>query len=188
MELVRIYLLLGLIAHKAVWEVMKIGGPAAPKKTGQPVKIRLIKAVKIGILLAIVAQTLVPEFLPVTDNPDALRIIGVVLYTVGLATAICGRVQLGGNWLDIETAAVKREQTTVSHGLYAYVRHPIYTGDLLLLLGLELALNSWAFVGVIVLAPIILRQAITEEKMLKRTLPGYDVYCQRTRRFIPFVA
>jgi protein-S-isoprenylcysteine O-methyltransferase Ste14 len=188
MEFLRVYLLLGLIAHKAVWELMKIGSPPPQKKTGQSAKIRLIKAVKIGILVAIVAQTLAPEFLPVTGNPAALRILGAVLYTVGLATAICGRIQLGGNWLDIETAGVKREQATVSHGIYAYVRHPIYTGDLLLLLGLQLALNSWAFVGVIILAPVILRQAIAEEEMLKRTLPGYDVYCQRTRRFIPFVA
>jgi protein-S-isoprenylcysteine O-methyltransferase Ste14 len=78
-------------------------------------------------------------------------------------------------------------QGVVASGVYAYVRHPIYVGDLLLLLGLELALNSWLVAGVLILAPVVVLKAIKEERMLAEELPGYDSYCHRSKRFIPFV-
>jgi protein-S-isoprenylcysteine O-methyltransferase Ste14 len=104
-----------------------------------------------------------------------------------LLTAIAARFQLGENWANIETGQILERQQVVAKGVYGFIRHPIYTGDLLLLLGLELTLNSWLVAGVLLLAPIVLRQAVKEERMLVRNLPGYDVYCARTKRFIPFV-
>ncbi len=80
-----------------------------------------------------------------------------------------------------------REQAVVSNGPYRLIRHPIYVGDLMLLFGLELALNSWLVLGVLLLAPIVLRQAVQEEKKLALALPGYQEYCANTKRFIPFV-
>jgi len=58
---------------------------------------------------------------------------------------------------------------------------------LLLLFGLELALNSWLVLGVFVLAAAVYRQVLKEERVLLEQLPGYADYCARTRRFIPFV-
>lgn len=193
--LFRGYLLAGLIFHKALWEFMKRRqrGPAAPRPA-LPLKTRLIKTVKLAILLGIVAQTMIPDSvmarfgLLISADPFVLRVVGVSLYTFGLLVAILGRTQLGGNWSDIETAEVLTKQRVVSHGVYRFIRHPIYTGDLLLLYGLELALNSWLIVGVVLLTPIVLRQAVKEEDMLRQELDGYDEYCTKTRRFIPFIA
>jgi protein-S-isoprenylcysteine O-methyltransferase Ste14 len=133
-------------------------------------------------------QTLSPEFLPITDDPATLRTIGAVLFTIGLGTALAGRFYLGDNWLDIEAAAVKARQVTVSRGIYRFVRHPIYSGDLILLFGLELALNSWAVVGVCLLVPVVFYKAVREESLLRTTLEGYERYCASTKRFIPFIA
>lgn len=193
--LFRAYLLAGLVAHKALWERLKRGqrGPGAVSPA-LPLKTRLIKGVKLLILLGIVAQTLIPDSwmakldLLISAEPLALRLWGFCLYTVGLTVAILGRTQLGGNWSDIETAEVLSKQRVVSHGVYRYIRHPIYTGDLLLLYGLELALNSWLVIGAIILTPIVLRQAVKEEEMLRQELEGYDDYCAVTKRFIPFIA
>lgn len=192
--LLRAYLLAGLLAHKAVWEVMRRRQAGwreirAPRPQGVQLVIKLVKT---AILAGIVAQTLVPdrwvEPLLILDEPASLRLIGVILYTLGLAVAVLGRVQLGSNWADIETAGVHSKQQVVSRGVYRLIRHPIYTGDLLLLAGLELALNSWLVLGVLVLVPVVTRQAVREEQMLRRTLEGYDEYCRRTKRFVPFVA
>lgn len=184
-DLLRLYLLAGLVAHKALWEWMKRGRG----KTGRPVvQIGVVKAVKIAILCGIAVQTLLPEILPIADDPRTLRTVGTVVFTLGLGIAIAGRVQLGSNWSDIETAGVLGKHSVVSHGVYRYVRHPIYVGDLVLLVGLELALNSWLVLGALALAPIVLRQAVREEQTLVATLPGYANYCARTKRFIPFVA
>jgi protein-S-isoprenylcysteine O-methyltransferase Ste14 len=193
MVLLRIYLLAGLIVHKALWESFKRrsgqerGGAEAAQKRRQPIGLRLVKGIKVAILIGLVAQTMLPEILPITSSPQILQVIGVTIYTIGLATAILGRIQLGSNWSDIETAQVLSRQTVVSHGLYRYIRHPIYVGDLLLLAGFELSLNSWLVLLVGLLSPFVLLKAVREEKMLGTSLPGYSTYCERTKRFIPFV-
>jgi protein-S-isoprenylcysteine O-methyltransferase Ste14 len=180
------YLLAGLVLHKAVWEILKVRQGRAVKKD-RPLKTRLLSAVKLGILLAIVLQTALPDFLPITTSPAPVRAAGFVVYTLGLVTAVTARIQLGRNWSDIEKSYVQRGHALVSVGLYRYIRHPIYTGDLILLLGLELALNSWCVIGVMALAVYVRRQAIREERKLLAALPGYDEYCRRTTRFLPFL-
>ena len=186
-DLLRLYLFAGLIAHKAVWEVLKRREPDSSRKPARPA-VGFVKAVKILILIGILIQTLIPDVLPLTSDPGSLRIAGALLFTVGLGVAILGRIQLGDNWLDIENAAVKRNQAVVNTGVYGYVRHPIYAGDLILLTGLELALNSSLVILAILLVPVVFRQAVREERILLRQLPGYNEYCQRTKRFIPFLA
>jgi len=184
---IRIYLLSGLLLHKAIWEFLKScqGDPSA--KQSWSAKVLVLSTVKIGILFGIIAQTFLPVVLPISDQPSGLAAAGVVFYTLGLTVAIAGRVQLGRNWTDIEKSYVKREHQLVSHGLYRFVRHPIYTGDLLLLFGLELALNSWLVLGVAALAVYVRRKAIHEEQKLTEAIPEYGGYCRRTTRFVPFL-
>lgn len=184
---VRIYLLCGLLAHKALWEFMKVRDSRPAEKKVRSLKVRVLSGIKLVILLAILAQTVTPAFLPIANAPASLRTVGLVCFTLGLLTAIVGRVQLGRNWSDIEKSYVKRDHALVVHGLYRYIRHPIYAGDLLLLLGLEMALNSWCFLGAVALALYVRQQAIREERNLLESLPGYDQYCSRTARFVPFV-
>ena len=190
MDLLHFYLLAGLVAHKVVWEVMK-------RHQKQPLRIRifagswivrLARLAKVCILVGLLAQTLLGDVLPISQHPGSLRVFGAALYTVGLLVAVAARVRLGDNWTDIETAGVLERQELVEEGVYRYIRHPIYLGDLCLLAGFELALNSWLALGVLVLAPVVLRQAREEEKVLLVNLPGYRDYCARTKRFIPFLA
>lgn len=187
MDPLRLFLFGGLVLHKIVWEVYKIGAPAAPKKDRPGLATTAFKAVKLVVLVFLLIQTLFLNVLPITDAPPVLTVIGVVLYCVGLALAIAGRVQLGKNWLNLEDADVHGQQTLVHAGIYRYVRHPIYVGDILLLIGLELALNSWLVLATIVPIAIFVRQALAEEKMLARSFDGYAAYQAQTKRFIPFV-
>jgi len=189
MELLRYYLLVGLVTHKVVWEVLKRqqGRASTERRPSRSFRLTLVKAAKISVFLGIVAQTVVADVLPITQDSFTLRILGAAVYTVGLLVAILGRIHLDKNWTDIETPQVLSGQAVVSNGLYHYIRHPIYVGDLLLLLGLELSLNSWLVTAVGLMAPIVLWQAVREERMLVKNLPGYAEYCSTTRRFIPFV-
>jgi protein-S-isoprenylcysteine O-methyltransferase Ste14 len=189
----RAYLLGGLLGHKLVWEAMKRRDPLwreIPPESPER-HLLLIKVAKTAFLAAIILQTLLPDpwaaVLPIAQDPGPIRVAGVLLYGIGVLTAILGRVQLGRNWADIERAGVHSQQQLVSRGVYGRIRHPIYTGDLLLLIGLELALNSWFVLVMITLALIVSRQAAREEEKLARTLSGYDEYRRRTKRFIPFV-
>ena len=187
MFLLRAYLLTGLVVHKALWEILK-RGENSPSKPNPSFSLRFVKTVKVAILLGILVQTVLPmELIPISAAPFRLRTIGVVIYTLGLITAILGRIHLGKSWSDIETPRAAEERSVVAHGVYAYIRHPIYTGDLLLLIGLELALNSWLVVGAVALIPIVFQRAVKEESLLSEQLSGYGEYIQRTKRFIPFV-
>lgn len=187
--ILKIYLLAGLVFHKVLWEILKRRQGVA--ETAGETKVspgtRLVKLVKIMILAAIIAQTVLPDFLPISDEPLMLRLTGLCIFTLGLLTAISARVQLGNNWSDIEDGKIADEHTVVSKGIYGYIRHPIYTGDILLLLGLELCLNSWLVLGLVLLVPVVTFQAIKEEQKLIRALPDYADYTRRTKRFIPFL-
>jgi protein-S-isoprenylcysteine O-methyltransferase Ste14 len=76
----------------------------------------------------------------------------------------------------------------VEGGPYAVVRHPIYSGGLLLATGISLALSPWALVGTGALAVLWALKASVEERFLRARYPAYAGYCGRTRsRLIPYV-
>lgn len=186
MLFLQLYLLSGLVLHKLIWEVLRHKAQEQPTESGS-FTITIVKAVKITILIGLAIQIWIPDTLPITREPISIRVIGTIIFSIGLAIAIFARIQLGENWSNIETGQVLDRQIVVDNGVYKYIRHPIYTGDLLLLFGLELALNSWLILGVLVLAPVVVFKAIKEERMLISGLPGYGKYCQSSKRFIPFV-
>ncbi len=82
-----------------------------------------------------------------------------------------------------------RGQQVVSSGPYRLVRHPGYTGGLLLLVSIGLALGSWiAMVPILLIVPFMVRRTLIEERMLASALPGYVDYMQRVRsRIVPGV-
>lgn len=82
-----------------------------------------------------------------------------------------------------------RGQTVVSTGPYHYVRHPMYTTALILLIGTTLLLGSWyGLVLVLILAVAIAFRAVQEERTLRAELSGYDEYMTQVRyRLIPYV-
>jgi protein-S-isoprenylcysteine O-methyltransferase Ste14 len=150
-------------------------------------RVRAVKALKVFALGSVIVQTLFLDVLPIASRPAPLRRIGTAMYVVGLLTAIMGRLQLGTNWTNIEDSAVKPDRQMVTSGVYRFVRHPIYSGDLLLLVGLELALNSWLVLATLAPLAVVVRRAAAEEAMLAREFPAYLAYQERTKRFIPFV-
>lgn len=191
MDLVlRIALFAGLVFHKVLWELLKRKDRSS--RLGHEVSASPEKqCVKFGkgmLLVFLLCQTLFWEILPISDQPMFLQVTGTGVYVLGLTVAVLGRIQLGSNWIDLEDYRVLPRQSLVTRGVYRYVRHPIYTGDVLLLLGLELALNSWLVLGVPVLIVVVVRQASAEEKLLSKSFPEYGVYRSRTKRFIPFIA
>jgi protein-S-isoprenylcysteine O-methyltransferase Ste14 len=80
------------------------------------------------------------------------------------------------------TIQVEIGQTVISSGPYARVRHPMYTGMAVTALAIPLALGSYVTLPVFALmVPVLVYRLVHEEKTLRRNLPGYTEYCQRTR-------
>jgi protein-S-isoprenylcysteine O-methyltransferase Ste14 len=83
----------------------------------------------------------------------------------------------------------ERGQKVISTGPYHYVRHPMYAGFLLMVLGTPLLLGSWyGLLFGLVLVLGVARRAVLEERTLKDELQGYDSYMAQVRyRFIPHI-
>ena len=117
----------------------------------------------------------------------SLRILGLVLFTAGIAITFISRIRLNDSYCP---AAIKGEpKELVTSGLYCHVRHPIYFGAILFGLGFESILSS-PFVFVIFLSiPIFLRQINREEELLKKTFPcEWSKFVKRTPyKLIPFL-
>lgn len=84
---------------------------------------------------------------------------------------------------------VESGQTIANTGPYRYVRHPMYAVGIVQSFFTPLALGSYVVWPLFVLIiPILVWRLLNEEKTLRRDLPGYAEYCQRTRyRLIPRV-
>ncbi len=80
-------------------------------------------------------------------------------------------------------------QKVISTGLYALVRHPMYMGFLVMLIGIPLALGSWWGLAFLVLEiPLWGWRILDEEKLLKKDLPGYTEYTRKARyRLVPYL-
>jgi protein-S-isoprenylcysteine O-methyltransferase Ste14 len=118
--------------------------------------------------------------------PVALELAGDALVAVGLF--IVFRV-FRANTFTAATIQVEREQTLVSTGPYGVVRHPMYSGALVMMLGVPLALGSWwGLVAVPPLAAVIVWRLLDEERQLTAELPGYAEYRAKVKsRLVPLV-
>ncbi|MZP31031.1 isoprenylcysteine carboxylmethyltransferase family protein [Heliobacterium undosum] len=84
---------------------------------------------------------------------------------------------------------VEQEQSVITTGPYAIVRHPMYSGMLLMSLFSPLALGSyWAIIPSLLIIPSLILRIKNEEEVLRKKLAGYNDYCLKTRyRLIPSI-
>lgn len=116
--------------------------------------------------------------------PTAVCLGGYALVAAGLVLAM--RVVIENSYA-AATIQVEAGQQIVSTGLYGWVRHPMYAGHLIMMVGIPLALGS--YVGLVFVVPGL--TALTfrirdEEKLLQEKLDGYREYTQQVRyRLVP---
>jgi protein-S-isoprenylcysteine O-methyltransferase Ste14 len=93
------------------------------------------------------------------------------------------------NTFTAQTVEVETGQKVISSGPYALVRHPMYVGGLVFMLGIPPALgSSWGLLTVVLFAPVMAWRIIDEEELLAKDLPGYAEYRNKVRyRLVPFV-
>jgi protein-S-isoprenylcysteine O-methyltransferase Ste14 len=117
----------------------------------------------------------------------ALQIAGCVFCTLGLAFTLWARRTLARNWSSSVT--FKENHELIQGGPYAYVRHPIYTGLLLMLFGTALVMNhKGALVGVAMIFGGFWWKLRQEEALMTEHFPGtYTAYQRRVKALIPGV-
>jgi protein-S-isoprenylcysteine O-methyltransferase Ste14 len=117
---------------------------------------------------------------------EVLGTIGVICTALGIALAVWARVYLASNWG--MPMSIKENPELVTTGPYAYVRHPIYTGVLLGMLGSALVVGPIWSIILIVAVIWFIYSAIQEERLMLKEFPDqYLAYRARTKMLIPFV-
>ncbi len=142
----------------------------------------------LGGLLLGVPGILGPELERQFHGPAQIWLwIASALVAIGLGFSAWARVCLGSNWSAEVT--VKQKHELVRSGPYALVRHPIYTGVLLALIGTAVSVDKWrAFIGLILVAAGFLRKIVIEERfMLAEFGEAYERYRAEVPALIPFV-
>jgi protein-S-isoprenylcysteine O-methyltransferase Ste14 len=158
------------------------GGPTAEKEASQRAAMTIAS---IGFV-AIFALAGLDHRWQWSMVPSSAAIAGDVLFMLGWAIVF---FVFKENPFTSATIEVASDQRVVSTGPYAVVRHPMYSGSFLYLLGTPLALGSWwGFIGVLLLMPAVVWRLLDEERLLAKSLPGYSEYRDSVKfRLMPFI-
>ena len=158
------------------------GGPTAEKRVSQRV---IMIFTSIGFIGLLVVPGLDRRF-SWSTVPLAVVIAGDALVALGYYFIFLVFRQNTYSSATIEMAV---NQKMIDSGPYSLVRHPMYAGALLYLMGMPLALGSyWGLVPFVAMIPFLIWRIFDEEMMLTRELEGYDEYKQRVRyRLVPGV-
>jgi protein-S-isoprenylcysteine O-methyltransferase Ste14 len=116
----------------------------------------------------------------------ALYWTGMALLAGGLAFAVWARVHLGRNWSGAVT--LKQGHELIRSGPYGVVRHPIYTGLLLGVVGTAITSGTVrAVLGLIVISAALIVKLRKEERLMRASFPAeYERYRETVPALIPF--
>jgi protein-S-isoprenylcysteine O-methyltransferase Ste14 len=148
------------------------------------------RIVLIGVLVTWIAHTghlgKIPQLEIFQSNGNAvLGALGALFCVVGIGLAVWARVHLGSNWSPAPT--LKEGHELVTSGPYRWLRHPIYTGMLLAILGSTFSSTEWIIVLVMGTAVFVWRIGREEALMMQQFPSQYPEYKKHTWALIPFI-
>jgi protein-S-isoprenylcysteine O-methyltransferase Ste14 len=175
-----------LLAYLPEFRLVARSRPAPGEKTDRGSMTFIMLAGWIGMLGAFLVAGI--QAFVITRGEKVWFVAGLVTVLAGsLLRRHCWRM-LGKHFTgDVKASA---DQPLVEQGLYRWVRHPSYTGGMLMYVGTGLALTNWLSVLIIGLAggAAYLYRVRVEEHALQANLGGrYQQYMRRTKRFVPFI-
>jgi protein-S-isoprenylcysteine O-methyltransferase Ste14 len=158
---------------------------AGPRHESRPVQ----KVISTGVVLAFAALLVVSALdhrFGWSKVPTPVVVLGNLLVVVGLSIAM---LVVSQNGYAAANITVETDQAVVSTGLYGLVRHPMYFGALVMLIGIPLALGSFVALLIDVLYVVLFAARIfDEEKALTESLAGYREYTEKVHsRLVPGV-
>jgi|ERR1700733_543710 len=158
------------------------GGPGAEKETSQKIIMFLMSAA----FIALIVLPAIDRRLAWSAVPPAVALAGDALIALSYLAIF---FVFKENTFAATIIQVEPEQKVIATGPYALVRHPMYTGSFLMLIGTPLALGSWWGLLVLVpLVPALIWRLLDEEKFLAKNLPGYSAYRNRVGyRLLPYI-
>lgn len=158
------------------------GGPGAEKEPTQKVVMTFASIAFVAILVV----SALDHRMHWSSVPLHAMIVGDALILAGFVGVLFVFRENPFSSAVIESPAGQR---VISTGPYALVRHPMYTGALIYLLGTPLALDSWwGLCAVVLLVPALIWRLLDEERFLAKSLSGYTEYRNKVKyRLLPLI-
>ena len=158
------------------------GGPTAEQALSQKIIQSLASLGFIGMLVV----PALDHRLGWSSVPPYVTVAGEMLVALGFLIIF---LVYRENSFTSATIQIAADQKVVSTGLYALVRHPMYMGALVLLIGMSPSLGSWWGLSLnLLVLPALIWRIFDEETYLTRGLTGYAEYVGKVkRRLVPFV-
>jgi protein-S-isoprenylcysteine O-methyltransferase Ste14 len=181
MHIVDLVILVGWVAFWLYWIAASAGVKAGRTRWTRFAAVR----VAIVLVLLLLLRVRVLKAHGVTDDPW-LEGIGLAIFVLGLALAVWARIYLGRNWG--MPMSEKDDPELVTAGPYRRIRHPIYTGVILAMIGTTVAVSLYWLIAVVLLGAYFVYSAVMEERYLAKLFPDtYPRYKQSTKMLIPFI-
>jgi protein-S-isoprenylcysteine O-methyltransferase Ste14 len=171
----------GWVVFWAYWLVMAATAKAEHSRWTQSA------GVWTGLLVVIVLMSRLRLFRggAATADPWLLG-TGLAIFVLGLALAVWARVYLGGNWGMPMSRRADHELVTT--GPYRMIRHPIYSGIILAMVGTAIAVGPYWLNAAAILGAYFLVSAVIEERTMAKLFPAaYPPYKHATKMLIPYI-
>lgn len=186
MHIVDIMILAGWIAFWIYWLVAATRARARPRsgRAGVFTRFAGMRVVVLLILLLLVRLRVFKG--PMGTSDPWLLGVGTAVFALGLGLAVWARVYLGRNWgMPMNEAA---DPDLVTTGPYHRVRHPIYSGIILGMIGTAVAVSLYWLIAVALLGAYFIYSAVMEERYMSTLFPdAYPSYKRSTKMLIPFI-
>jgi protein-S-isoprenylcysteine O-methyltransferase Ste14 len=180
MRVVDIVIGAGWLAFWIYWLAASVG-----VKAGQTRWARFA-GVRVGVILIVLLLLRARAFTGHAVTGPWLLGTGLAIFVLGLALAVWARVYLGRNWG--MPMSQKADPELVTTGPYHSVRHPIYSGIILAMIGTTIAVSLYWLVAVILVGGYFIYSAVMEERFMARAFPdSYPAYKRSTKMLVPFI-
>lgn len=181
MRAVDVIILAGWLGFWIYWLAASVG-----VKAGQSRSVRFV-GVRVAVILLVLLLLRVRAFNGrATTASPWLDGIGLAVFFSGLALAIWARLYLGRNWG--MPMSQKDDPELVRTGPYRRIRHPIYSGLILAMIGTTIAVSLYWLVAVLLLGAYFVYSAFIEERYMTSLFPDtYPQYKRSTKMLVPFI-
>jgi protein-S-isoprenylcysteine O-methyltransferase Ste14 len=151
-------------------------------------RLRYIIPILIGWYLLFRGHRLPRLFnVPIIPQTDIIHVVAAILCVCGLGFCLWARAVLGRNWSG--TVTLKENHELIVRGPYRFVRHPIYTGILTMLIATAIQQGHiGGMIGLIFVFISLWIKLNGEEEVMRKQFPDqYATYGEHVKRIIPFV-
>jgi protein-S-isoprenylcysteine O-methyltransferase Ste14 len=181
MDAVDIVIGIGWVVFWLYWIAVSLGVKAGRSRWTRFAGVRVVAV----LIILLLVRLRVLKGHTVTHDPW-LQAVGLAIFLLGLALAVWARVYLGRNWGMPMSEKVDPELVTT--GPYRAIRHPIYSGIILAMVGTAVAVSVYWLIAVILVGVYFTYSAVMEERYMAGLFPdAYPRYKQSTKLLIPFI-